>query len=89
MNYNGTLEKCGSKQYIKDFINLITSVAHSRDKYINDLRYHGCDVPNCKTTQWKMTKSGIYDYDKGSKKSIVKFIFEYSSKVILIHFYKK
>ena len=84
LHYNGTLQNCGSKQYIKDFINLITSVAHSRDKYINDLRYHGCDVPNCKTTQWKMTNSEIYDYPKDSKMSIVKFYFEHSSKVILL-----
>ena len=82
-NYNGTLQKCGSKQYIKDFINLITSVAHSRDKYINDLRYHGCDVPNCKTTQWKMTNSEIYDFPKKGL-SIIKFYFEHSSKVSLL-----
>ena len=62
---------------------MITSVAHSRDKYINDLRYHGCDVPNCKTTQWKMTNSEIFP-KKDSKKSIVKFYFEHSSMVILL-----
>ena len=87
MHYNGTLEKCGSKQYIKDFIKLITSVAHSTDTdIINDLRHHGCDVPNCKTTEWKMTSSESYDYDRGSNDSIVKFYFEYSSKVIITFF---
>ena len=80
-SYNGTLQKCGSKHYIQDFSKLIASVSHGRKKYENELTYHGCNIPNCMTTNWKMVNSEIYDSKANNSTTSLHYGFFHDSNV--------
>ena len=80
-SYNGTLQKCGSKHYIQDFSKLIASVSHAKEKYSNELTYHGCNIPNCMTTNWKMVNSEIYDSKANNSTTSLHYGFFHDSNV--------
>ena len=81
-SYIGPLDKCGSKHYINDLVNLIKLVNYQDSKLTKEIKDFGCSIPNCKNTKWILVDS-LEEYHYKQNLSNGMFLFP-SSKVKIL-----
>ena len=72
----GSLEKCGSKHYIYDLMELINIVAKG-ENISNEVEK--CLVPNCATASWRMMNKEVSSFN--SKVAVYAAVFDTTQKV--------
>ena len=86
-SYDGLLQKCGSKTYVKDLVKFFGQIYNSEDEITNELNEFGCTIPNCESVTWLETNKIAEKLYEDKSYTKINLNFPSDSKVSLKRLY--